>query len=66
MNTIEEIIKKKEKEICHTCANKKTDLCHMTINVKNEAQCVNYEKCMKNQCHGCKDEKKCFSQEIKK
>ena len=63
MNTIEEILKKKEKEICHTCTNKKNkrDLCHMTINLKNEAQCVNYEKCMKNRCHGCKDENKCFN-----
>lgn len=61
MNTIEEILKKKEQEQCKTCANKKNklDLCHMTINLKNEAQCVNY-KCMTRKCHGCRNEKVCF------
>lgn len=62
-NTIEEILKKKEQEQCKTCANKKNklDLCHMTINLKNEAQCVNYERCMKNKCKTCKDNEKCNS-----
>lgn len=61
MNTIEEILKKKEKEQCKTCANKKNklDLCHMTINLKNEAQCVNYERCMKNKCKTCKKCEEC-------
>ena len=60
-NTIEEILKKKEQEQCKTCANKKNklDLCHMTINLKNEAQCVNYERCMKNKCKMCRNNEKC-------
>ena len=59
MNTIEEILKNKEQ--CKTCVNKKNklDLCHMTINLKNEAQCVNYERCMKNKCKTCKNSEKC-------
>ena len=61
MNTIEEILKKKEQEQCKKCVNKKNkiDLCHMTINLKNEAQCINYERCMKNKCKTCKNNTKC-------
>lgn len=66
MNTIEEILTKKRDEICSTCANRKSkeNLCNITINSRNEAQCINY-KCMTKKCHGCKDENKCFEKERK-
>ena len=74
MNTIEEILKVKrrnkteetiyetyKRELCTQCKNRnnKVDLCDIRVNIKNEAQCVNYERCMKNKCKTCKDNEKC-------
>lgn len=77
MNTIEEIIKNKKRktiteetiyethkrDLCSRCANKDNnkDLCSITITLDKKAKCDSYERCMKNQCHGCKDESKCFN-----
>ena len=73
-NTIEEILKVKtrnkteetiyetyKRELCTRCKNKNNDkdLCNIRVNIKNEAQCVNYERCMKNKCKTCKDNTKC-------
>ena len=74
MNTIEEIlevkrIKKTEetiyetykRELCTQCKNKHNDkdLCNIRVNIKNEAQCVNYERCMKNKCKTCRKNEEC-------
>lgn len=83
-NTIEEILKVKrrnkteekiyetyKRELCTQCKNKDNDkdLCDIRVNIKNEAQCVNYERCMKNKCKTCKDNEKCnmwyYSKNIK-
>ena len=73
-NTIEEILKVKtrnkteetiyetyKRELCTRCKNKNNDkdLCNIRVNIKNEAQCVNYERCMKNKCKICKNNTKC-------
>ena len=73
MNTIEEILKVKrrnkteetiyetyKRELCTQCKNRnnKVDLCNIRVNIKNEAQCVNYERCMKNKCKMCKNNEK--------
>ena len=79
MNTIEEIIKNKKRktiteetiydtykrDLCSRCSNRgnNKDLCHITVTRDRKARCDSYEKCMKNQCHGCKDEEKCFKEE---
>ena len=69
MNTIEEIINKKndniyetyEKEICSECANRSNtkDLCNIVVTIEKKARCINYEKCMKNQCKTCKENLNC-------
>ena len=74
MNTIEEILKVKRRNkteetiyetyrrtLCAECKNRKNDkdLCNIRVNIKNEAQCVNYEHCMKNKCKTCKNNEKC-------
>ena len=61
MNTIEEIINKKRQELCVTCKNRNNDkdLCDIRVNSKNEANCLNYEHCMKNKCKTCKNNEKC-------
>ena len=68
MNTIEEILKNKQKEICHTCANRKSkeNVCNITLNLRNEAQCINYERCMKNKCKTCKNSEKCNDKDYTK
>lgn len=75
MNKIAEIIENKNRktileesiyetytrELCTQCKNRNNnkDLCKITVNLKREAQCVNYEKCMQNKCKTCKDSEKC-------
>lgn len=75
MNTIKEIIANKprrtiieetiyetyKRELCTECKNKHNnkDLCEIRVNIKNVAQCINYERCMKNQCKTCKNNEKC-------
>ena len=69
MNTIEEIINKKNdniyetyvKEICSECANRRNtkDLCNIVITIEKKARCINYEKCMKNQCKTCNENLNC-------
>ena len=68
MNTIEEMLTKKRNEICSTCANRKSkeNLCNITINSRNEAQCINYEQCMKNKCKTCKNSEKCNDKDYTK
>ena len=76
MNTIEEILKKKNetiyetyrRTICKECENRKNDkdLCKITRTNDNKAVCFNYEKCMKNKCKTCKDSEKCFKEEGQK
>lgn len=73
MNTIEEILKKKNESIyetyrrvlCKDCNNRgnSKDLCRITVTQDRKAKCDSYEKCMKNQCRTCKDEVKCFKNE---
>lgn len=74
-NTIKEIIANKKRrtkleetiyetykrELCTQCKNRynNKDLCEIRVNIKNEAQCINYERCMKNQCKTCKNREKC-------
>lgn len=73
-NTIEEILKVKrrnkteetiyetyKRELCTQCKNKHNDkdLCNIRVNIKNEAQCVDYERCMKNKCKTCKKCEEC-------
>lgn len=73
-NTIEEILKVKrrnkteetiyetyKRELCTRCKNRnnKVDLCDIRVNIKNEAQCVNYERCMKNKCKTCRKNEEC-------
>lgn len=81
MNTIGEILKKKQRRtileesiyetykrvLCPECKNRYNDkdLCRIVKTEDNKARCVNYEKCMKNQCKTCKDNQKCFEGEIK-
>ena len=74
MNTIEEILEVKrrnkteetiyetyKRELCTQCKNKHNDkdLCNIRVNIKNEAQCVNYERCMKNKCKTCRKNEEC-------
>lgn len=74
MNKIHEILKVKtrnkteetiyetyKRELCTQCKNKHNDkdLCKITVTQDREAQCVNYERCMKNKCKTCKDNTKC-------
>lgn len=70
MNTIEEVIEKKNdslyetyvKEICSDCANRKNtdDLCNIVVTIEKKAKCVNFERCMKNQCNTCIEQENCF------
>ena len=64
MNTIEEILKKKRQE-CKNCRNRFNilDLCKITVTKENEAQCINFEKCMKNQCKTCVNKNICDKEE---
>ncbi len=80
MNTIEEIIKNKNRKtlteesiydtykrvLCKECKNRRNnkDLCKITVTRDLKARCYSYEKCMKKKCHGCDDESKCFEKEI--
>ena len=75
MNKIAEIIANKKRKtiteetiyetykrvLCKECSNRDNnqDLCHIVVNIENKAQCLNYEKCMKNQCKTCKSRLKC-------
>lgn len=69
MNTIEEIINTKNdniyetyvKEICSECANRSNtkDLCNIVVTIEKKARCINYEKCMKNQCKTCNENLNC-------
>lgn len=69
MNTIEEMLKKKNETIyetykrtlCTECNNKNNnkDLCKITKTTDNKAICFNYERCMKNKCNICKNKNKC-------
>ena len=51
--------------LCKECKNRgnNKDLCRITVTLNQKAKCDSYERCMKNQCHGCKDEEKCFKNE---
>lgn len=78
MNTIEEIIKNKKRKtiteesiyetykrvLCKQCGNRNNDddLCRITVTLNQKAKCDSYERCIKNKCHGCKDEEKCFKE----
>lgn len=72
-NTIGEILKKKNESIyetykrvlCKEYNNKRNDkdLCNITLTIQNEAKCINYERCMKNQCKTCKSKDICFKEE---
>ena len=80
MNKIAEIIANKKRKtiteetiyetykrvLCKECSNRHNnqDLCKIVVNIENKAQCNSYDRCMKNQCHGCKNESKCFEKEI--
>ena len=75
-NTIKEIIANKprrtkleetiyetyKRELCTQCKNRynNKDLCEIRANIKNEAQCINYERCMKRKCQNCKRFDNCF------
>ena len=71
MNTIEQILKKKNinifeiytKAICIDCDNKNNDrdLCKITRRIDNTVKCYNYERCMQNKCKTCKESKKCWT-----
>jgi len=39
-------VKKKKyiDEKCKTCANRKTDLCHITEDIEGNTKCINYKK----------------------
>ena len=73
MNTIEEILKKKNENIfeayartiCPECENKDNDrdLCNITKTEGNTARCFNYSRCMQNKCNTCKEVRACFKQE---
>jgi hypothetical protein len=64
MNTIEQILKKKNinifeiytKAICIDCDNKNNDrdLCKITRKIDNTVKCENYARCMQNKCKTCK------------
>lgn len=41
--TLAELLEKYKKEICPYCKNKNTKLCHIAINVYNEADCKSYK-----------------------
>lgn len=72
MNTIEEILKKKNENIydtykkifCNECSNKNNnkDLCKITVTIEGKAKCFNYERCMKTKCKSCRNEKECFKE----
>lgn len=59
-NTIEEILKKKREE-CKNCRNRFNilDLCKITIAKDKKAKCLDFEKCMQNECKTCKNNMKC-------
>lgn len=71
MNTIEEILRKKNESIfetyarvlCPSCENKhnEKDLCKITRHEDNTARCDSYSRCMQNKCKTCKKEKECFN-----
>lgn len=71
MNTIEEILRKKNisifeiyaKVICPECNNRNNekDLCRITRRIDNTVKCDNYARCMQNKCNSCKDNKKCWN-----
>ena len=71
MNTIEEILKKKNESIfetyvrivCPECENRynERDLCEIRKTEDNTAKCVNYSRCMQNKCNTYKDNKKCWN-----
>ena len=49
--------------LCEECNNRYNDkdLCNIVVNINKEAQCFNYDRCMKNQCKTCKEHDKCFN-----
>lgn len=71
MNTIEEILKKKNESIfetyvrviCSECDNRDNDkdLCEIRRTQDNTAKCINYSRCMQNKCNTCIDNKKCWN-----
>ena len=71
MNTIEEILKKKNvfnyyvEKLCVSCNNKYNDkdLCNITRRIDGTVKCDNYERCMTNKCNTCEKEKECFKVE---
>lgn len=76
MNKISEIIANKKRKtlieetiyetyarvLCKGCSNKSNnkDLCDIRVTRDRKAICYSYELCMKNKCHGCSSESKCF------
>ena len=73
MNTIEEILRKKNESIyetyarvlCKECKNRKNDkdLCKITVTQDRKARCDSYEPCIKNKCKSCRKKEKCFEEE---
>ena len=71
MNTIEEILRKKNESIfeayvrvlCPTCDNRDNDkdLCDIRRTQDNTAKCINYSRCMQNKCNTCRDNKNCWN-----
>lgn len=75
MNTVEEILKRKDETIyetyrrvlCPECNNRHNtkDLCNIVVTMDKEAKCINYKRCMENQCKTCSYNKECLEEEVK-
>lgn len=62
--TEESIYDTYKRDLCSRCSNRgnKKDLCKITVTRDLKARCDNYEKCLRNKCHGCSNEKECFEE----
>ena len=52
--------------ICPDCSNRHNvnDLCEVRVTQDNTAKCMNFKRCMENQCKTCRYREKCFEEDL--